>query len=474
MKYINIAITIFSLLLLPSLTKAATGVWQTNDGEYIVVLSDSISTSYAFKIAAQMDSLSFWSFNNIEDSKVVFDQIWPSTGTITANLGSSDSLTGTYIVSGVSSPFAAVKLFDYMGSGMDGIYSSSVTNRYMFVSTLAVNNAPLPLVIDLDIDTGKFDIFGAGFAEASATKTQLGGASLLNNQNGITFSESDTGNNISIKQGTSTILLEANPLFKPVFTETTQDYLGNFSKSPNFKELANKNIKVINLPEEESYFVYWQPEKLKQGRVMVLVHGTGGTPYAEIDDELEMGETYGYATLGIRWLSTKTLNYFSAAQVYRIISKGLQHLKDKYGNDLERIAYVGFSRGSAVSYETTYIDLMSKHYFDLTISHSGGIPTEVPMNPKQDTPDVFFANLIYNRLGNEAMSGTKFFLYCGEKDEEWGTQMCEQIEYAKAQIESHGGTVVEIIHDVNGFHAGYRNILEYHKRGVEHFIELTK
>ncbi len=42
------------------------------------------------------------------------------------------------------------------------------------------------------------------------------------------------------------------------------------------------------------------------------------------------------------------------------------------------------------------------------------------------------------KLAATAMSGSKFFLYCGEKDEQWGSEMCQQINYANTQILKYG------------------------------------
>lgn len=165
--------------------------------------------------------------------------------------------------------------------------------------------------------------------------------------------------------------------------------------------------------------------------------------------------------------------YATPKAVYRIIGEALDHLKRTTGNDLSRVSLVGFSRGAAISYEVTWRDLQSRKLFDLTVSHSGGIPTVLPVSSPVDDPGVFYSALTNSTLGSSPMIGSKFFLYCGELDEQYGAEMCQRVNNAKAQIEKASGSVVRLIDDPVGKHAGYRVNAAYHAAGVQAFIDAT-
>ncbi|MBS4097136.1 MAG: hypothetical protein KGZ83_09930 [Sulfuricella sp.] len=465
MKRILLAVLLWTVSLLAHAGSA--GLWKSDAGEYWLVLNKSDGSALAVQVDAKFSVSAVWQ-GKADDSSVSLTQAWPSNGTLSATLAQG-KLSGTLDAGGKKAAFSATSPYAYLGSGVDGIYATSTANRYQMLATLLINGTAAPLLVDLDLGSKALEIYSGAYSVPSADTVQFAGKGLLK---GADLSLAFSSSGISGTQ--SGAVYSATQAFKPALVETSQDYLGVYKTSTNYAQVASQGMKVINLPDEESYAVYWQPSSMQQGRVMVAVHGTDGTPYAELKDEIEFGTKYGYAVLGILWQNQRTKSYYSATQVYRIIHKALQHVKERYGNDLSRVAYVGFSRGSAVSYETTYLDRMGYRYFDLTISHSGGIPTSLAVAPTSSSdPDLFFSNLTYGRLGSNPLAGTKFFLYCGEKDEQWGTEMCKQFDNANSLIQKNGGTVVEFIRDADGTHAGYRANSAYHEKGVSQFISAT-
>jgi hypothetical protein len=107
------------------------------------------------------------------------------------------------------------------------------------------------------------------------------------------------------------------------------------------------------------------------------------------------------------------------------------------------------------------------NYFALSVSASGGIPT--PPNP----PKPPLGEVLQKRFGATPFLGTSFFYYCGQKDEEWGANMCEQISYADSLIKLNGGQTVRRIGDPNGLHGGYRTSLGYQASAAQWFLDLT-
>lgn len=450
------------LLWMPLLSWAATdGVWKAANGDYWVLLHEAGGNAYALQFDATLARSTLWSGSQSGGTVQLTSQTG-APASLTANTGGS-ALTGT--VGGQA--FSASSLMAHFGGGYDGIYEVAGAGRYLVYLTLKDGNGNAVLLLDLTLGGAGLthQIYWCHFNPGTRA---LSGNSLTGAGATADLSIDDAGNLGGKLRGVS---VTATPLIYQALPETDKDYLGYSVASPGYALLAGKNVKVVNLPEEESFFAFYVPATVQKNRIMVVVHGTDGTPYEEIKDEREYADQYGYIVLGIQWLNKTTGDYASGKSVYRIIGKGLDHLKRLHGNDLARVAYVGFSRGAAVSYETTWRDLQDRKLFDLTISHSGGIPLSLNATPKaSDDPDVFFSDLVNGRV---SMSGSKFFLYCGEKDEQWGTEMCQQINYAKTQIESHGGTVTRLIDDPVGKHAGYRVNPEYHSAGVQAFIDAT-
>lgn len=464
------SIVLLLILFAPRAYAGAAGLWRADTGEYWLLQDKTDGSALAVQINTDVSTYTVW-WGSVTDNKISLTQIWPGSGSFSAVMA-QNRLSGSYETGGKQQNFTADIPYTYLGSGVDGAYSSSIPGRYYVFVTFLVNNAATPVLIELSLNSGGLEIYTGTFSVPAADIVQFSGKGMKGGD--ITISIASSGITGSLTLSGNNSSFTAAQMFSPSLIETGQDYLGYYKTSPNYAVVSAKGIKVVNLPEEESYAVFWQPSQIQQGRIMLAVHGTDGTPYAGINDEIDLGTRYGYTVLGVQWHNQRTDNYYSATQLYRIIHKALQYAKERYGLDLQRIAYVGFSRGAAVSYETTYLDLKGYNYFDLTISASGGIPINSGVSPGEDNgPGVFFYNLVNNKLGSQPLAGSNFFLYCGEKDEEWGAEMCQQVDYAKTQIEKNGGTVVEFIRDANGTHGGYRLNESYHERGVNQFLSLT-
>lgn len=251
--------------------------------------------------------------------------------------------------------------------------------------------------------------------------------------------------------------------------ETETDFLGLYKQSPNYAPMMEAGARIVNLEDRGTFFLVWVPDgysQLTHKRVMVAVHGSEGTAYAEAQDELVMAREYGYAIVGVQWWLGHDEAYLEPSEVYDIIDIALRYMKFKYGSELNKVAYEGFSRGSSISYEVTFWD-RKRHtkYFALTISHSGGMPPEAP------TP--FFQRLLAGDYGAAPFAHTHFFMYCGLKDEEWGPEQCRYMHNAKEIIERYGAKIERFIEDPEGAHGGYHGTPEYHRAAIRIFIKLT-
>ena len=261
-------------------------------------------------------------------------------------------------------------------------------------------------------------------------------------------------------------------------TETQQidhDPFGVWQSKPrDFQQITRRGAKVVYMPEEQTFFTYWIPPHYKSGRIVVSVHGTGGNPYIAMRDEISDAEKFDYLPVAISWFSRER-GFFQAQDLYRNILEALNFIHSKFGNDLSAVAYIGFSRGSAVSYEVAHLDTVSENIFDLFISHSGGIPMDLRVEARNpdSKPDAFFSQLVNGKLGNEVFKGKKFFLYSGDKDESCGLTMSLQMEHAKQLIESNDGQVLEWVRDPNGGHRGLLQNPATKEKALRYFIDLT-
>lgn len=451
-------------LVLPTLLFASTalaapnGIWQAGNGEYWIPIDNGKGTAYALSMDSKLSGVNVWS-GTASSSGLALS----SAGTALTVSQSGNKLSGTL----GSQNFSATQVGAHIGSSWDGAYLLN-NGRYLALTTVLFAGKAATVGVEITVGSKLTPaVFWGSVDGATSTfsGTQIGGSTVLS----LTFDSAGAG---SGSRGSDAVT--ASKLLGQPLSETSMDYLNYGQTTTSYTTVTAKGAKIVNLAEEKSFFTWYVPPTVDKGRIMVVVHGTGGTGYDEVKDELDFAAQYGYIPLGIQWLDKSAGTYFSGEQVYRIITKALNHLKNVQGYDLSRVSYVGFSRGSAVSYEVTWRDLQANKFFDLTISHSGGIPLTLAVAPGESTnPDVFFSNLTKGTLGATAMQGSNFFFYCGEKDEQWGAEMCQQINNANTQITKFGGTVVKLIADPNGTHAGYRLNSSYHTQGVTSFMTLT-
>lgn len=245
--------------------------------------------------------------------------------------------------------------------------------------------------------------------------------------------------------------------------------------SRDFQQVTERGAKVVFMPEEQTFFTYYVPPDCRSGRVLISIHGTGGNPYIAMRDELDDAEIYDHAVVALSWFSEER-GFFKAEDLYRNILQALEFVRAETGNDLSKVAYVGFSRGAAVSYEVAYLDAKGENLIDLFISHSGGVPTDLRVEAKNpdSKPDPFFSALTAGTLGEGIYRGEKFFLYSGDKDEQWGPKMSLQMENAKNLIEANGGEVLEWVREPEGGHMGFLNSPALKEKAIRYFIRGTQ
>ncbi len=257
-------------------------------------------------------------------------------------------------------------------------------------------------------------------------------------------------------------------------TESARDALGYSAQARSFAVCRQAGVRVIDFPEEHSFAALWVPPKYASGRVLVLLHGTGGTAYDEIKDELESAKQHGYMLIALQWLNKETQRYLDAPIVWRLVDRALHHAAAQHKADLAKAALCGFSRGGAVSYETAWRDAQEHRHFKLVICHSGGVPPNAVTAPGEGwRPDTFFSRLNAGTLEPDSYHGLNFFLYSGDRDEQWGMQMSEQMAHAQQVLPLAGAKVAAWVRDPRGDHMGFRKTASIHEQGIGLFLRLT-
>ena len=251
--------------------------------------------------------------------------------------------------------------------------------------------------------------------------------------------------------------------------ESDNDILGiQFLVPEAYEKAMESGARIVNLVPMNTFFVLWIPpayELMASRRVMVIAHGHGGNAYKELDNELKFARKYGYAIAAIQWWTGVEKVMYSGTQFYQFMNAALEYMVSKYHAQPRKCALRGWSFGSEVSFEVTYLDRVSgKNRLALTISHDGFLrPDPDSMGIGRD----FTLNLYNGVYGNSAFAGKHFYLYSGSEP---------QIGYMQNTVNvlaSFGGVVEKAVSDPGAGHAGFYQHPWYHEEALNIFFRLA-
>ena len=250
--------------------------------------------------------------------------------------------------------------------------------------------------------------------------------------------------------------------------ESRTDILGFHEVSPAYRSLIDAGVRVVNVRELGSFFAVWIPYNYAsqdEHRVMLLVHGSDDDAYSTIAGRIKRALHHGYALVAVQWCLREGERYLEPGVVYLLASTAMDYVGQTYGADIHSAAYEGFGRGSSIAYQIAYSDrVLGSNYFRLFICHSGGMHKPGPP---------FIENLQAGAFGNDAFEGQHFYMYCGIKDEEWGTAMCEYMDNAEQTVTKYGGIVERFIKDPDGSHSGFLKNDAYYEDAIATWFDLA-
>ena len=214
--------------------------------------------------------------------------------------------------------------------------------------------------------------------------------------------------------------------------------------------VLSKGAKRLDLGKFNTYAVYWFPKnyaKLDHHQVMFVLSGTMGNAYESVYHQIQWAKENGYGVIALQWWVGGD-TYLEPQVVEAAFTQARQTLSATYPINPKQMALETFSRSGSISYEIAYWNKHLKHPpYQLILVQSGGIPN--------DHPRPLIKDMIAGQLGPKPLSGSRFFMYCGMKDKEWGPQMCTNMHTAETILTNAGGKVVYFIEDPNGGHGGY-------------------
>ena len=251
--------------------------------------------------------------------------------------------------------------------------------------------------------------------------------------------------------------------------ETDDDILGISDLVPGpYADAMAAGARVVNLEPMNTFFVLWTPEgyeEMATRRVMVIAHGNTGDAYREMGLELDFPGEPDYAIVTVQWWSGQGEQMYSAQQFYAFMDVALRYMAYKYHAQLDKCALRGWSLGSEISFEVTYLDRINDtNYLKLTISHDGG------MMPDPDNMSVgkeFTRNLYDGLYGDDAFEGRHFYLYAGTVGQVGYMRNTEET------LTNFGGVVERLVEDADAGHDGFYRHTQYHEEALQIFFQMT-
>jgi predicted esterase len=201
---------------------------------------------------------------------------------------------------------------------------------------------------------------------------------------------------------------------------------------------------------DDTYYAAWFPAghfDKSTRRVIFVLHGTDGAPEYEFADWQPSFEPRAIAFIGLKWGYAdrpEPNRYSDGETLYKRMIAILDEMDAACGTKTADVSLLGFSRGSAQSFEVLARDRAAQKRLKTTIAVSGAWPTTMKPTGYLDALDI--------AGDTTAMTGGRMWMYCGGKDNALGEPMCGIMKNAKSWVEKHGGTVQKLYEDPNGDH----------------------
>ena len=89
-------------------------------------------------------------------------------------------------------------------------------------------------------------------------------------------------------------------------TVSPTDNLGVYKHAPDmYRFCQDIGAHIVNIPEYETYFVYWLPDNwdtLEEQRLLILLHGKEGAAYSRINHVYATAAQEDFGMVSIQWV----------------------------------------------------------------------------------------------------------------------------------------------------------------------------
>ncbi len=154
------------------------GIWKTNQGDYLLLTKDKLSASVGVQLSdnPNFNLQTIW-IGKLSEKNINLESIDKKLS-LNALLN-NETLNGVINDQGQKKPFSATLILPWQGSSLDGIWKKDNSEQYLFVFNGSGENGGLAVVSDVDLSKG------TPTQRLSLGKTQAHAFSDLQSNNGL-------------------------------------------------------------------------------------------------------------------------------------------------------------------------------------------------------------------------------------------------------------------------------------------------
>lgn len=196
------------------------------------------------------------------------------------------------------------------------------------------------------------------------------------------------------------------------------------------------------------YLVYFPSKYFTESNPAVVIElpGTGGYPEAGWNDWSSAMAERGHAYISLYWAGG-TPSAVSDTEIYANIKQIVQEVGAACPLAGKPKWLMGFSVGSAYSFGVMIRDVADQKLFKGQLAISGAA-----IGPLTTGKDLMHPTVEDSRSNALAVSGTKAWMYCGDKDFDHVWSMCTEMPNGETFVNTHGGSAT-LYRDPEGTHS---------------------
>jgi len=205
--------------------------------------------------------------------------------------------------------------------------------------------------------------------------------------------------------------------------------------------------RIIEMPEYNSFYVFWIPEDEPKG---IVIDVSEGLPYSSFKSWYPYVSQRDYAFISIlSWQGGR--QFLSPQKLYQMIEVLLKRMQSEHGLSLRRTLLHAHGTAVLQSLEMVLLDERQKNrFFKMVILNAGGYDKKTP-------PPLVIATKKLGSKRKKLYKGKSFFLYCGLNDPQPDVSGCDAMKRVNQFLLKSGGTILRFVQDATGGLDDFRN-----------------